>query len=214
MTGLLSGYLRPHRGVLIVISILLLVQALTNLYLPNLNADIINNGVLTGDAGYIIRLGGIMLGVSALLGISSVIGVYFSARTAMRLGRDLRGDLFRKVESLSLGQVNTLGVPSLITRNTNDVLQIQMLVMTGLTMMILAPVTAVGAILMAVHENARLSLLLILIIPLMLVVIAIMVFKAIPLFRAMQIKLDGVKQVLRENLTGIRVIHAFNLTVH
>ena len=195
-----------------VISLLLLVQAFTNLYLPNLNADIINNGVVTGDIGYIIRVGGVMLLVSAVLGLSSVVAVYYSARTAMRVGRDMRRDLFERVESLSLGQVNALGVPSLITRNTNDVQQLQMLVMVGLTMMVLAPVTAVGAIIMAVRENAQLALLLIVVIPLMLAVISVMVFRAIPMFRVMQVKIDRVNLVLRENLTGIRVIRAFNQT--
>ena len=212
MTSLLKRYLQPHRGVLVVIALLLLVQAFTNLYLPNLNADIINNGVVTGDVGYIVRVGGIMLAVSAVLVLASIVTVYFSARTSMRVGRDMRGDLFRRVESLSLSQVNALGVPSLITRNTNDVQQSQMLVMVGLTMMVLAPVTAVGAIIMAVRENAQLALLLIVIVPLMLVVISIMVVRAIPLFRAMQVKIDRVNQVMRENLTGIRVIRAFNQT--
>jgi ATP-binding cassette subfamily B multidrug efflux pump len=212
VNSLLGRYLRPHRLVLVLIAFLLLIQVITNLYLPNLNADIINQGVITGDIGYILRAGGLMLLISLVLGISSVIAVYFSARTAMRLGRDIRGDLFRRVESLSLSQVNALGVPSLITRNTNDVQQIQMLVMTGLTMMVLAPITAVGAVIMAIRENAQLSLLLIVIIPLMLAVISIMVFKAIPLFRVMQVKIDRVNQVLRENLTGIRVVRAFNRT--
>ena len=212
MTPLLTRYLRPHRRVLVVISLLLLVQAFTNLYLPNLNADIINNGVVTGDIGYIVRVGGVMLLVSAVLGLSSVVAVYYSARTAMRVGRDMRRDLFERVESLSLGQVNALGVPSLITRNTNDVQQLQMLVMVGLTMMVLAPVTAVGAIIMAVRENAQLALLLVVVIPLMLAVISVMVFRAIPMFRVMQVKIDRVNLVLRENLTGIRVIRAFNQT--
>lgn len=212
MADLLRTYLRPHRGVLVLIAVLLLIQAFANLFLPNLNADIINDGVVTGDIGYIIRMGAVMLGVSLALGISSIIAVYFSSRTAMQVGRDLRHDLFRRVESLSLGQVNAIGVPTLITRNTNDVQQIQMLVMVGLTMMILAPVTAVGAIIMAMRENLQLSLLLVVIVPLMLLVISLMVVKAIPLFRSMQAKIDRVNQVLRENLTGIRVIRAFNKT--
>ena len=212
MGSLLGRYLRPHVAVLVLIAVLLLVQVVTNLLLPSLNANIINDGVVTGDIGYILRMGGVMLLVSIILGASAVIAVYFSARTAMRLGRDIRADVFRRVESLSLGQVNRLGVPSLITRNTNDVQQVQMLVMTGLTMMILAPITAIGAIIMAVRENAQLSLLLVVVIPLMLAVISIMVFKAIPLFRVMQLKIDRVNLVLRENLTGIRVVRAFNRT--
>lgn len=212
VNSLLATYLRPHRWVLVLIAALLLVQVIANLYLPNLNADIINDGVVTGDIGYILRAGALMLGISLILGLSSVVAVYFSARTAMRFGRDIRGDVFRRVESLSLSQVNALTVPSLITRNTNDVQQMQMLVMTGLTMMILAPITAIGAVIMAIRENAQLSLLLLVIIPLMLAVISIMVFKAIPLFRVMQVKIDRVNQVLRENLTGIRVVRAFNRT--
>lgn len=212
MLALFKTYLKPHRLILVVISLLLLVQAFTNLYLPNLNANIINNGVITGDIGYIVQVGGVMLLVSLALGVSSVIGVYFSAKVAMQVGRDMRADLYRRVESLSLNQVHSLGVPSLITRNTNDVQQLQMLIMVGLTMMVLAPVTAIGAVFMAIRENGTLSLLLVIVIPLMLAVISVMVFRAIPLFRSMQVKIDRVNQVLRENLTGIRVIRAFNQT--
>ena len=212
MGGLLRTFLRPHRSVLVLITGLLLVQAFTNLYLPNLNADIINNGVVKGDIPYILRVGMIMLAVSGALIVASVVTVYYSARTSMRLGRDMRGSLFRRVESLSLGQVNVIGVPSLITRNTNDVQQIQMLVMTGLTMMVLAPVTAVGAVIMAVREDAQLARLLLVIIPVMLAVITVMVARTIPLFQAMQLKIDRVNLVLRENLTGIRVVRAFNRT--
>lgn len=212
MTALLRTYLAPHRWILLLIAALLLVQAFTNLLLPSLNADIINEGVVTGDIGYIVRMGAVMLAVSIVLGVAAIIAVYFSARTAMRVGRSIRSDLYGRVESLSLGQVNRLGVPSLITRNTNDVQQVQMLVLTGLTMMVLAPVTAIGAIIMAIRENAQLSLLLLLIVPLMLIVIGGMVFRAMPLFRAMQEKIDRVNLVLRENLTGIRVIRAFNRT--
>ena len=212
MTGLLREYLAPHRGALVIITALMLIQAFTNLLLPSLNADIINQGVVTGDIGYIVRMGAVMLAVSLVLGLAAIIAVYFSARTAMQVGRSLRSDLYRRVESLSLGQVNQLGVPSLITRNTNDVQQVQMLIMVGLTMMVLAPVTAIGAIFMAIREDAQLSLLLLVVVPLMLIVIGGMVFRAIPLFRSMQDKIDRVNQVMRENLTGIRVIRAFNRT--
>ena len=212
MTALLRTYLAPHRGVLVLIALLLLVQAFANLLLPSLNADIINDGVVAGDIAYIVRTGGVMLAVSVVLGLSSIIAVYFSARTAMQVGRSLRSDLFRRVETLSLGQMNHIGVPSLITRNTNDVQQVQMLVLVGLTMMVLAPVMAIGAVIMAIRENVTLSLLLLVVVPLMLIVIGAMVIRAIPLFRSMQVKIDRVNQVLRENLTGIRVIRAFNRT--
>jgi ATP-binding cassette subfamily B protein len=212
--GLLVTYLRPHRKALVVIAVLLLIQAITNLYLPNLNADIINYGVVTGDTAYILRVGALMLVVSALLGVASVITVYYSARTSMRFGREVRGDLFRHVEGFSLSQMHAFGVPSLITRNTNDVQQLQMLVMVGLTMMVLAPITAIGGVIMAMRENVQLSSLLIVTVPLMIAVISIMVFKAVPLFRAMQVKIDRVNGVLRENLVGIRVIRAFVRTSH
>lgn len=214
MNHLLVEYLKPHKKVLGLIAFLLLIQAVGTLYLPNLNADIINDGVVTGDTGYIIRVGAMMLAVSAVLGAAAIVAVYFSARTAMRLGRDIRADLFRRVESFSLSQMYGFGVPSLITRNTNDVQQLQMLVMVGLTMMLLAPITAVGGAVMAVRENVQLSALLLVMIPLMIGVISLMIFKAIPLFRSMQVKIDKVNGVLRENLTGIRVIRAFVKTSH
>lgn len=209
MTTLLRAYLRPHRGALAFVSALLLVQAVANLYLPSLNADIINEGVIKGDTSYILRVGGIMLLLSVLLGFASVVTVYFSARTAMQVGRSLRADLFGQVERFSLMQMHDFGVPSLITRTTNDVQQVQMLVMVGLTMMLLAPITGVGGVVMAVRENANLSTLLLVTVPLMLAVIGLMIWKAVPLFRAMQVRIDRVNQVLRENLTGVRVIRAF-----
>ncbi len=214
MRELLVGYLRPHWRVLVLISVLLLVQAIANLYLPNLNADIINEGVVKGDTTYIVQVGAVMLLLSILLGFASVATVYFSARTSMRFGREVRGDLFRHVEGFSLSQMHAFGVPSLITRNTNDVQQLQMLVMIGLTMMVLAPITAVGGVIMAMRENVQLSGLLIVTVPLMIVVIGVMVYRALPLFRDMQVKIDKVNGVLRENLAGIRVIRAFVRTSH
>ena len=214
MKDLLVDYLKPHWRVLVLISVLLLVQAIGGLILPSLMADIINNGVVTGDTAYILRVGAVMLLLSVLVGIASVVTVYFSARTSMRFGRDLRGDLFRRVELFSLAQMHRFTVPSLITRNTNDVQQLQMLVMVGLTMMVLAPVTAIGGIIMAIRENVQLSSLLLVTVPLMLIVIGLMIAKAVPLFRVMQVKIDAVNGVLRENLTGIRVIRAFVRTQH
>ncbi len=214
MKDLLVAYLRPQWRVLVGISVLLLVQAIGNLVLPTLMADIINQGVVTGDTAYILRIGGLMLLMSVLVGIASVVTVYFSARTAMRFGRDIRSDLFRRVESFSLAQTHRFGVPSLITRNTNDVQQLQMLIMVGLTMMVLAPVTAIGGVIMAIRTDVQLSALLLVIVPLMLVAIGVMVAKAVPLFRSMQVKVDKVNGVLRENLAGIRVIRAFVRTAH
>jgi ATP-binding cassette subfamily B protein len=214
MTILLRRYLRPYRTQLVIVLALLLVQAIGQLMLPSLNADIINTGVLKGDTGYILRVGGLMLVATLLLGACSVLGAYFSALCAMGFGRDVRAEMFRRVQTFSLREVNTFGAPSLITRNTNDVQQVQMLVVIGLTMMVMAPITAVGGVIMATRENARLSLLLLVIIPLMLVVIGGVMRVAIPLFRSVQRKIDTINQVLRENLTGIRVIRAFVRTAH
>ncbi|MEZ5118089.1 MAG: ABC transporter ATP-binding protein [Candidatus Nanopelagicales bacterium] len=214
MGALLGRFLRPYRGALVIVVALLFVQATANLFLPSLNANLINDGVVTGDIGYIVRTGAVMLAVTLALGVTSVIAVYYSARTAMAFGRDVRRELFRTVETFSLREVNDFGAPSLITRNTNDVQQVQMLVFMGLTMMILAPLTAIGGVIMALREDVQLSALLLVVIPLMAVVIGLMLFKAVPLFRSMQVKIDRINAVLRENLAGIRVIRAFVRTRH
>lgn len=214
MTTLLSRFLRPYRRHVLVVLVLLLVQAISNLYLPSLNADIINNGVVLGDTGYILRVGGIMLLVTLLLGIAAVIAVYHSARIAMSFGRDVRSALFRRVEEFSLREVNSFGAPSLITRNTNDVQQLQVLVVMGLMVMVSAPITAVGGVIMAVRENAKLSLLLLVVIPVMAVVVGSVIARAVPLFRSMQARIDRVNQVARETLAGIRVVRAFVRTAH
>jgi ATP-binding cassette subfamily B protein len=212
MIGFIANFLRPYRRSLAVVVALVTVQAMANLYLPFLNADIINNGVVPADIGYIMRGGGTMLVITLLLGVVSVVAVYFSARTAMSFGRDVRARVFRHVEGFSLHEVNEFGAPSLITRNTNDVQQVQMLVLMSLTMMISAPLTAVGGVIMALRTNVALSGLLLVVIPVMGVVVALMVMKAVPLSRSMQRRIDAVNLVLRENLAGIRVIRAFNRT--
>ena len=214
MTQLLRRFLRPYGRALVVIVALLFLQAVGNLYLPTLNANIINNGVVTGDIHYIVVTGAIMLAVTLALGVCSVVAVYYSARTAMRFGRDVRASMFEKVQSFSLHEVNEFGTPSLITRNTNDVQQVQMLVLMGLTMMVLAPLTAIGGIILATHLNLQLSALLLVIIPLMAIVIGALMVRAVPLFRSMQVKIDRINEVLRENLAGIRVIRAFVRTEH
>lgn len=209
MIRLIAQYLRPYRAAIVVVVVLISLQVLANLYLPRLNADIINYGVLNGDLGYILRIGAIMLGLSLLLGVVSVIAVYYSARTAMAFGRDLRGALFRRVELFSLREMNQFGAPTLITRNTNDVQQVQMMVLLVLTMMITAPLTAVGGVLMALRTDVELSALLLVLIPLMALVVGTMIYLVRPLFEAMQVKIDKINGVLRENLTGVRVIRAF-----
>ncbi|HET9657615.1 MAG TPA: ABC transporter ATP-binding protein [Kineosporiaceae bacterium] len=214
MTALLRTYLRPYGARVALVLTLLLLQAVANLYLPSLNADIINNGVVKGDTGYITRIGGLMLLVTFALTVAAVIGVYYGAGVAMAFGRDVRAALFRRVQSFSLREVNKFGAPSLITRNTNDVQQLQMFVVMGLTMMVAAPITMVGGIIMAVREDVRLSALLLVVVPLMAAVIGALIWRAIPLFRSMQGRIDKVNRVTRETLAGIRVVRAFVRTTH
>ena len=214
MIALLRTYLRPYVGQLVVVMILLLIGAIGNLTLPDLNADIIDQGIAKGDTDYILRTGALMLGVTAVLAIASVLAVYFGARVAMRFGRDVRSAIFTKVETFSQVEVNTFGPASLITRNTNDVLQVQTLVFFALTVIISAPILIVGGIIMALRTDVPLSGLLVVILPLMAAVIGIVMSRAIPLFRAVQTKLDRINQVMRETLAGVRVIRAFVRTRH
>jgi len=209
MLRLLRQYLAPYRRTLALITGLLLIQAFGQLYLPYLNASIINNGVLTGDTAYILKIGGFMLLVTAVFTVASIVAVYFSARTAMRFGRDVRRAQFERVQEFALREVNEFTAPSLITRNTNDVQQVQMVVVMSLTTMISAPIVAIGGVVMALQEDVQLSTLLIVVIPLMIVVIGAIIVKAVPQFAIMQDRIDRINLVLRENLTGIRVIRAF-----
>jgi ATP-binding cassette subfamily B protein len=212
--GLLRAHLGPYRRDLVIVVALLVVQVLGSLYLPELNADIINNGVAAGDTGYILRVGAWMLGVSLVVAVAAIAGVYYSSRTSMSVGRDIRAETFRTVQTFSLREMNTFGAPTLITRNTNDVQQLQMFLQVALTIMISAPLTAAGAFFMAIRQDGPLSLLLAVIIPVMVALIGTIMVKAVPLFRAMQVKIDRINLVLRENLTGIRVIRAFVRTEH
>ncbi len=209
MTKLLLSYLKPYRKEIALVVFLVLVQTFANLYLPDLNAKIINNGVLLGDTGYILRIGGYMLGVALLLGACSILSVYFGSKVAMAFGRDVRGGLFRKVEGFSQREINKFGTPSLITRNTNDVQQVQMMVAIGLTIMISAPLMIIGGIVMALRQDVLLTISVAVILPVMGAVLVLIGRRAIPLFRAMQVKLDRINQVMRETLSGIRVIRAF-----
>src|SRR5918911_3220535 len=190
MIMLLRRHLRPYRAQVATVVVLLLLQAVGQLWLPSLNADIINNGVLTGNTGYILRVGGVMLAVTVLVGVAAVIAAYFSAATAMGFGRDVRAALFRRVQGFSLREVNSFGAPSLITRNTNDVQQVQQFIVIALLLMVSAPITMIGGVIMALHENVELSGLLLVIVPIMVAVIAIVFRIAVPLFRSVQRKID------------------------
>ncbi|HEX7497034.1 MAG TPA: ABC transporter ATP-binding protein [Candidatus Limnocylindrales bacterium] len=209
MTRLLRHYLSPYRGGLSIVLVLVAIQAIANLYLPSLNADIINNGISKGDTPYIIRTGSFMLLVTMLLGICSIVAVYFGSRVAMSFGRDVRSAIFRKVMDFSQKETNQFGTPSLITRNTNDVQQVQMVLVMAFNIMIMAPIMMIGGIIMALREDVPLSGILVVIIPLVIVVIASVALRALPLFRSMQKKTDRINQVMRETLSGIRVIRAF-----
>jgi ATP-binding cassette subfamily B multidrug efflux pump len=209
MIRLLTTFLRPYWAPLVLVVTLLLVQALANLYLPTLNADIINNGVAKGDTDYILRTGAVMLGVTIVLGIVSIIAVYWAAKVSMSFGRDLRGAIFRSVESFSQVEVNHFGTASLITRNTNDVQQVQMVVLMGLTVMVSAPIMMVGGLIMAMRQDVPLTGILLVIVPIMVAIIGLVVRRALPLFQAMQRKIDRINQVMRETLAGVRVIRAF-----
>ena len=214
MIPILRQYLRPYTAPIVLVLFLLLVQAIANLYLPALNADIINNGVVTGDIDYIIQTGAFMLVVTFALMLAAFVAVYFSAKIAMGFGRDVRSALFRKVESFSQVELNHFGTASLITRNTNDVQQVQQVVLLALTMMISAPILAIGGVIMAYRQDGPLTAILLVILPVMAVFIAIVMRRAIPLFQAMQVKIDRINLVMRETLTGVRVIRAFVRTEH
>lgn len=214
MTRLLGTYLKPYWKQLILVVALVLAQSIANLFLPDLNAKIINNGVALGDTGYIVRMGMYMLAVAFGLGACSVLAVYFGSKVAMAFGRDVRISLFEKVESFSQGEINQFGTPSLITRNTNDVQQVQMMVAIALTVMIGAPLMAIGGIIMALRQDVPLTISLAVILPVMVVVLGLILARALPLFRSMQVKLDRINQIMRETLTGVRVIRAFSRGDH
>jgi ATP-binding cassette subfamily B protein len=206
---ILREHLRPYRGPIAVIVALQLVGGIASLYLPSLNADIIDNGVVRGDTGYILRIGGWMLTVSLVQIACTIAAVYLGARTAMAFGRDLRSRVFRQIGTFSGREVARFGAPTLITRNTNDVQQVQMLAMLSFTMMISAPIMMVGGIIMALREDVGLSWLVAAAVPVLGVVIAVIVTHMLPAYRLMQRRLDRVNQVLREQIAGIRVIRAF-----
>jgi ATP-binding cassette subfamily B protein len=206
---LLRSHLRPYKKPISLLVLLQLVATIGSLYLPTLNADIIDNGVVKGDTGYIMRVGAVMLGVSVVQVACSVSAVYFGARTSMAVGRDVRAAVFDRVQSFSAREVGHFGAPSLITRTTNDVQQIQMLVLLSFTLMVSAPIMCVGGIIMALGQDVTLSSLLLAVVPVLAFTVSMIIRRMRPLFRKMQVRLDSVNRVLREQITGIRVIRAF-----
>ncbi|MEU4557045.1 ABC transporter ATP-binding protein [Actinoplanes sp. NPDC023936] len=206
---LLRVHLRPYRTAIALVVLFQFLQTLATLYLPALNADIIDNGVVKGDTGYVLRIGGGMLGITVLQIAAQAVAVYFGARTAMAVGRDLRATIFERVQTFSAREVGQFGAPSLITRTTNDVQQIQMLVLLTFTLMVSAPIMCVGGIVLALREDVPLSSLLLVIVPILITVVGLIIARMRPLFRLMQVRLDRVNKVMREQITGIRVIRAF-----
>jgi ATP-binding cassette, subfamily B, multidrug efflux pump len=206
---ILRTFLAPYRRPLTAVLVLSLVGTMAALYLPSLNAAIIDEGVAKGDTDFIWRTGAVMLFVSLIQIACSIAGVYLGAKVAMGFGRDVRGAIFSRVLAFSSRELNRFGAPSLITRNTNDVQQVQMLVMLSATMFIAAPITMIGGVLMALREDVGLSWLVAVAVPLLAISVGLVVVRMRPLFRLMQTRIDVVNRVLREQITGIRVVRAF-----
>ncbi|MBB5934422.1 ABC transporter ATP-binding protein [Streptomyces zagrosensis] len=209
LVRLLRAYLRPYARPIAVIVALQFIQTLATLYLPTLNADIIDDGVVKGDTDYILRIGGVMLVVTLLQMVCAIGAVYFSARTAMALGRDVRAAIFDHVQSFSARELGHFGAPSLITRTTNDVQQVQTLCLMTFTLMVTVPIMCFGGVVMALNQDVPLSALLLVIVPVLGVIVVLIVRRLRQVFRGVQEKVDTVNRVLREQITGIRVIRAF-----
>ncbi len=209
LVRLLREHLRPYAGAAVAVVLLQVVQVVATLYLPSLNADIIDQGVAKGDTGRIWQLGGIMLAVSLAQVVCAIAAVFYGSRAAMSLGRDLRARLFDRVQAFSQQEMGRFGAPTLITRTTNDVQQVQMVVFMGFTLMLMAPIMLVGGVFMALQEDVALSGVLLVVVPVLGVVVAWAITKMVPWFRRMQKRIDAVNRVLREQLTGVRVIRAF-----
>lgn len=207
-------FLKPYRAVLVLVVLLAAAQALANLYLPNLFADIVDNGIVKGDTGYIWRFGGIMLLVTLGGTIAAIIGIFNSSKVATGFGKIIRAKLFTHVSQFSLHEFDTLSTASLITRTTNDTTQVQQVLIVMLNMMITAPVTLVAGVILALNQDVGLSWILVAAVPILAGTIALLMSKAIPMFRAMQVKLDKLNLILDEGLTGVRVVRAFDRIKH
>jgi ATP-binding cassette, subfamily B, multidrug efflux pump len=206
---ILRRYLKPHWKLLVAVGLFQAAQSIASLYLPNLIADIIDNGIAKGDVGHIMVVGGIMLAITLVQIACAIAAVYFGAKASMSLGRNLRGAIFHRVSEFSEREVSQFGAPSLITRTTNDVQQVQMVVLMTCTLFVAAPILAIGGIIMAMQQDIGLSWLMAVSVPVLLISIGLIISRMVPLFRLMQKRIDVVNQVLREQLTGIRVIRAF-----
>ena len=208
-TGLLATFLRPYTGQLILVVVLMVGQGAGNLYLPILNADIINTGVVKGDVGYIWRVGGFMLVIGVLVNALGLVAVYWAAHMSMAVGADLRAAVYQRVLAFSERELSRFGISTLITRNVNDVQQVQLFLLMTLSLLVSAIVMVFGSVILAAREDAVLSLLLVGTVPLMLVIIGVALFLLVPLSRSVQGKIDRITAVLREQITGVRVVRAF-----
>ncbi|MFT4285156.1 MAG: ABC transporter ATP-binding protein [Protaetiibacter sp.] len=206
---LLVRYLKPYWPLLVGVVIFQLAQSIASLYLPALNADIIDDGVAKGDTGFILRTGGLMLLITLGQIAAAILAVYFGAKAAMALGRDLRAGVFRRVGEFSEREVARFGAPSLITRTTNDVQQVQMLVLMSCTILVSTPILAIGGVIFALREDLALSWIMVVAVPVLLLSVGLIIVRMVPQFRKMQARIDNVNRILREQLTGIRVIRAF-----
>ncbi|MFJ6387146.1 ABC transporter ATP-binding protein [Streptomyces sp. NPDC091972] len=206
---LLRTYLRPYKKPITILVLLQFLQTCATLYLPTLNADIIDEGVVNGDTGYILSYGALMIGISLAQVVCNIGAVFYGARTAAALGRDVRAAVFDRVQSFSAREVGQFGAPSLITRTTNDVQQVQMLALMTFTLMVSAPIMCVGGIVLALGLDVPLSGVLVAVVPTLGICVTLIVRRLRPLFRSMQVRLDTVNRVLREQITGNRVIRAF-----
>jgi ATP-binding cassette, subfamily B, multidrug efflux pump len=209
LLALLRQYVRPYRWLLTVVAVLQVISTLASLYLPTVNAAIIDEGVARGDTAKILELGGVMLAVTGLQVLCAVGAVYFGSRSAMGFGRDMRSAIFHHVTGFSAAETARFGAPSLLTRTTNDVQQIQLLVQLTCTMLVTAPIMSIGGIFMAIHQDAGLSWLLLVSVPVLALANWWIVSHLLPIFRGMQRLIDGINRVMREQLSGIRVIRAF-----
>ena len=209
LVRLVRTYLVPYKGELAAILVLQLIGTISALYLPTLNADIIDNGVAKGDTGYIIRTGVWMLGVSVVQIVVTVAAVYLASRSSMALGRDMRSAIFHRVGDFSAQEVSKFGAPTLISRNTNDVTQVQMVVFMALAIMVSAPISMIGGIFMALRQDVPLSVIIAVAVPVLAIAVGLVIRKMIPQFRLMQTSIDSVNRIMREQITGIRVVRAF-----
>ncbi|CAM3853013.1 ABC transporter ATP-binding protein [Isoptericola cucumis] len=209
LVSLARTYLRPYSGAVGLLLVLQLLATLASLYLPSLNADIVDNGVTLGDTAYIMRVGGWMLVVSLVQVACAIGAVFLGARAATALGRDVRRDLFDSVQGFSARELGQFGAPSLITRTTNDVQQVMMVVLMTFTIMVMAPIMMVGGVIMALQEDVELSALLLVVVPVLGIAVGLLMWRMVPYFKAMQKRIDAINGVLREQISGLRVVRAF-----